>query len=174
MKENNVLLDLQTLLEEPTSNSTESTRMTQNAFSDSTKITLLDSAEETNSEDSVREPSLILTDYTRIEEKILDIDASVRKFKEEHKEIFSLLENMEKEKADLVSQQSSLKDEMCKSLEKVELKTVSNSMFTVTYVAETQRSNFDRKAFEKKYPQLCKQFITVSKVSAYTRWTKVK
>lgn len=173
MKENDILSDLQTLLEEPISNNSENIRMTQNELSNTTKVTLLDK-EETNSEDSVREPSLILRDYTRIEEKMYDIDESVKKFKEEHKEIFDFLESMEKEKTELFNKQSKLKDEMCESLGKSELKSVSNSMFTVTYVAETQRNNFDKKAFEKKYPELCKQFITVSKVSAYTKWTKVK
>lgn len=173
MKENDILSDLQALLEEPIINNSESTRMTQNEISNPTKVTLLDK-EETNSEDSVREPSLILRDYTRIEEKVYDIDESVKKFKEEHKEIFDFLESVEKEKTELFNKQSKLKDEMCESLGKSELKSVSNSMFTVTYVAETQRNNFDKKAFEKKYPELCKQFITVSKVSAYTKWTKVK
>lgn len=174
MKENDILSDLQALLEEPIINNSESTRINQNEISNPTKVTLLDETEETNSEDSVREPSLILRDYTRIEEKMYDIDESVKRFKEEHKEIFDFLESIEKEKAELSNEQSKLKNEMCESLGKSELKTISNSMFTVTYVAETQRNNFDKKAFEKKYPELCKQFITVSKVSAYTKWTKVK
>ena len=88
MKENNILSDLQALLEEPISNNSENIRMTQNELSNTTKVTLLDDTEEANSEDSVREPSLILRDYTRIEEKMYDIDESVKKFKEEHKEIF--------------------------------------------------------------------------------------
>lgn len=173
MEENDFLSDLQMLLEEPISNKTENTRINSETFSDSTKVTLLDNVEETNSEDSIREPSLILADYTLLEEKMLDVDAAVRKFKEEHREIFDFLENLEKEKTDLATKQSELKTEMCESLGKADLKTISNSTFTVTYVAETQRSNFDRKAFEKKYPELCKQFVTVSKVSAYTKWTKV-
>ena len=103
MKENNILSDLQALLEEPISNNSESTRINQNEISNPTKVTLLDETEETNSEDSVREPSLILRDYTRIEEKVYDIDESVQKFKEEHKEIFDFLEKIEPGKVQTIA-----------------------------------------------------------------------
>ena len=172
-EKDNVISDLQTLLEGPISINTENTRINQNEISTSEKVTLLDE-DKNDSEDKIGEPSLILRDYSQIEEKKYDLDKSVEELKKQFPDLFKRLEEIEKEKSELENKQTELKDEMTQSLGMSELKNVSNSMFSVTYVAESQRTNFDRKGFEKKYPELCKQFITVSKVSAYTKWTRVK
>ena len=57
------------------------------------------------------------------------------------------------------------KAQLVESMENAGLKNISNDSFKVTYVAATQKSTFDRKSFEKKYPVLCKEFISYSDVS---------
>ena len=172
MNDDKIISDLQVLLEDGLNLGAENTRINQNEISDSINVTLLDNEEK--SENEFREPSLVLSDYTKIEEEKYNIDKSVEEFKKQYPEVFRRLEEIENKRKELEDKQEELKNEMTKSLEAADLKNISNSKFSVTYVAETQRTNFDRKTFEKKYPELCKQFITVSTVSAYTKWTRVK
>lgn len=177
MKENNVIDDLKSLLEGVqviSENNSENIRMTQEAFSNVSNISLLSEEENQFEEPTVREPSAVLGEYSELEKRNLELDVLIEKFKAENKEVFEALEKFNSERATILERQNELKTEMCSSLEKANLKEVKNYMYSVTYVAETQRGNFDRKTFEKKYPELCKQFISYSKVSAYTKWTKVK
>ena len=95
-------------------------------------------------------------------------------FKEKYKDIFVEFDKIQNKLNDINNGQIKLKEEMTKAMEKQNLKTIINDLFRVTFVAPTKKSTFDRKAFETKYPVLCKQFLKYSDVKAYVKVSEVK
>lgn len=136
-------------------------------------VTLLDETEK-EPEISLRTPEAILNDYTKLNLEAEKIQLSIEEFKAQHADIFKVLEDFNKELELAKEKQDGLKEELVGSMNDTNIKNISNDKFKVTYVAATQKSTFDRKAFETKYPVLCKQFLKYSDVKAYVKISEVK
>jgi len=146
---------------------------TQDIQEISNNINLLDETEK-ESEVNVRTPETILNDYTKLNLEAEKIQLSIEEFKAKYAHIFKVLDEYQKQITLNSEKQQAIKEELTESLGNMNIKNVSNDMFKVTYVAATQKSTFDRKAFETKYPVLCKQFLKYSDVKAYIKITGVK
>ena len=136
------------------------------------KIDLLDN-EEKEPEINLVTPESVLDKYTSIEDEIEKVQLSVEEFKAEHADIFKTLDDYLDKISELMEKQSSIKEELTESFNGLDKKSISNDRFKVTYIAATQKSTFDRKAFETKYPVLCKQFLKYSDVKAYVKISEV-
>lgn len=134
-------------------------------------IDLLDESKESP---EVITPGALLTNYTSKEKEIESLNTKIEEFKAKHKDVFSEYQKMLDEISNKQLEQSSMRDDITKSMENAGLKTISNETFKVTYVAATKKSTFDRKGFEAKYPVLSKQFIIFSDVKSYVKITGVK
>lgn len=122
----------------------------------------------------LRSSSKILEEYTDLDLRKSEIEIEIDKFKKEHPEIFAILEEKNNEIQNILDKESSLKEELTKSMKEEGLTKLAGTKFQATYVAETTRTTFDKKAFETKYPVLCQQFSKVSPVSAYIKMSEVK
>lgn len=157
--------DLLTILEDE--------NISQEVQNNLNSINLLDDSKKAL-EVNLRTPEIILNDYTKLNLEAEKIQLSIEEFKAKYAHIFKVLDEFQKQ-IDLNNEkQQALKEELTESLGNMNMKNVSNNTFKVTYVAATQKSTFDRKAFETKYPVLCKQFLKYSDVKAYIKITGVK
>ena len=59
------------------------------------------------------------------------------------------------------------KERMKEIMTENNIKSIANDLFKIILVAETVSNNFDKKAFEKEYPELAKKFIKQTKRTSY-------
>jgi hypothetical protein len=118
-------------------------------------------------------PTDLLKEYSDFERKNLEVQKKLEDFRQAHLEIFEEYQAMLDEIETNIKQQSNLKDPLTKAMSANELKTISDDLFKVTYVAPTTRKNFDKKNFEKDHEELYNQYITISEVSDYVKITSV-
>lgn len=161
-----LLLGLESISEAP--------EQPKNEFSTISSINLLPEESEPEKSNLVKTPAILLGEYTVLDTNKKRLNEKLEEFKQQHKEIFDLYQAKLNEIADVESKKAEIKSQLVESMENAGLKNISNDSFKVTYVAATQKSTFDRKSFEKKYPVLCKEFISYSDVSAYVRLTELK
>ena len=153
-------------LDELSNITTDSTEIKVNDIS--SNINLLD--EDKNGSDSILvTPSSILEDYTTLEKEKKDLEKQKLDFENENRAIFDQYNAILNEIQNKTNEQSELKDKMTESMENSGLKTMSNDMFKVTFVAATTRDNFEKDKFKKKYPVLFNEFITTSSVKSYVK-----
>lgn len=136
-------------------------------------IDLLDDSKE-DSKSDLSTPGELLQEYTDAEKESMKVKVELEEFKQKHLEVFEEYQVMLDKLTDISNTQSELKTKMTNSMEQANIKTISNDMFKITFVAATKKSTFDRKGFEAKYPVLCQQFLKYSDVSAYVKITEVK
>jgi len=146
---------------------------TQNIQEISDNINLLDETEK-EPEVSLRTPDIVLNEYTKLDEDSDKIKLQIEEFKARNAYIFKTLENFENELKLNDEKQQILKEELTESMNNTNIKNINNNKFKATFVAATQKTTFDRKSFETKYPVLCKQFLKYSDVKAYVKISEVK
>lgn len=74
-----------------------------------------------------------------------------------------------KKKTELEDKEKTLKEDLLIQMEKYDVKKFSNHILTITYVAPSVSSSFDRKGLKANYPAIEKQFTTSSSKCAYVK-----
>lgn len=121
----------------------------------------------------VETPHSILSRYTELEDEKDSLEELKAKFEAEHQDIFEQYQDILNKIADKNKEQSSIKEELTKSMSATNNKSIKNTRFKVSYVAPTVRKDFDKDKFKTKYPVLYKQFIKTTNVKDYIKITKL-
>lgn len=137
------------------------------------QVNLLDNTESVP-EINLRAPSEVLNEYSNYERTNQKVQREIDEFKEKHKEVFEAYQALLDIIKDNETKQTNLKEELTESMQNAGLKTLSDDLFKVTFVAATTRNNFDTTSFKTKYPVLFQQFTKVSDVKAYVKISGTK
>jgi hypothetical protein len=119
-------------------------------------------------------PDDLLKEYTDLETSNKAIEEKIANFREEHKEIFSKLDEMFSEIENNTSKQATIKEDLVGSMSESNIDSIANKMFKVKYVAETIRHDFDKTKFKDENEELYNKYIKDTKVKAYVKITEVK
>lgn len=131
--------------------------------------------EDKNEPENILEaPEILLNEYSKYDALNEEIKVQIEELKLKNPEIFKTLEELNSKILENQNKQSEIKDSIKESMKTYNIKNIHNDFWNVVYVAPYTKTTFDRKAFEKKYPILAKQFITESEVSDSTRWSVYK
>ena len=119
-------------------------------------------------------PDQLLNTYTELEEKNRDIEQAISNFKEEHKDIFDMLDKMLSSMADNKAKQNEIKENLIESMGKSNVDSIANKMFKAKYIAATIRHDFDKTKFQKENEELYNNYLKETNVKAYVKITEVK
>ena len=122
----------------------------------------------------IKTPDELLKEYTDLETSNKAIEEKIANFREEHKEIFSKLDEMLAEITDNATKQATIKEDLVGSMSESNVDSIANKMFKVKYVAETIRHDFDKTKFKDENEELYNKYIKDTKVKAYVKITEVK
>ena len=174
LEQHNLLMDLNTLLEDSTPLDREIITKTETPEQSLNldNINLLDE-DKKEEKGNLRTPGAILDEYTLLDLDNQKIDIEIEQFKEKHLEIFEEYQAMLDKISINRSKQDSLKSELVESLQDAGLPNISNNRHKATFVAATVRHNFDTAKFKKKYPVLYNSFTTTSNVKADVKISEV-
>lgn len=107
-----------------------------------------------------------LNDYTDIEKEKVKLEEEMKKFLLDNKEFALKMNTFKKLQDELNDKQQELRQKMTSTMERDKLKNESNGIFSVTYVAETERSNFDQKKLKEDDIKTWEKYVTKTKISA--------
>ena len=81
----------------------------------------------------------------------------------------TLLEEYFETKRKFDDTEKKLKQQLLEVMEANEIKSITNGNLTVTYIAETFVENFNKEAFKKENPELCKKYTKLVPKKAYVK-----
>lgn len=114
-----------------------------------------------------------LDEYTKTQQKILEITLDIEKFKEEHKDVFDALKKKTDEIAKLEAFATECKTDMLEEIKECDsILPLENESYKVTYVKPTTKRNFNTEKFYSTYgPEtaMFKSYVTISNVSGYIK-----
>ena len=77
-------------------------------------------------------------------------------------ETIGKIKEIEKVRKAIEDAEKTIREQIKAEMESKMIKTIKTPDFTITYRAEYDRENFDKKAFKKDHPDLHDQYITMS------------
>lgn len=108
-------------------------------------------------------------EYVKMERDAAIIDAKILKLKQEHKEVFDALAALEKEKEEALVHKDDFRSVITDKLASLGEKKWKGMEVEFTYVAETFKTSFNKKRFEREQPKLYAQYLDSTPVKAYIK-----
>lgn len=116
-----------------------------------------------------KDMDVIEKEYVKMERSAAIVDAKILKFKQEHKEIFDKLAELEKEKEVALTHKEDFRAVITSKLASLGEKKWKGMEVEFTYVAPTFKTSFNKARFEKEQPKLYAKYMDTTPVKAYIK-----